>query len=261
MEQKNEPLKGGHAKEFEEHWESNNTASIALSKIVAANTFLQQLYAEIEEHKGHIKILDAGCGDAVHAKAIAESEFDDMNAHFVGIDLSMAVQRRNSEANFANWDFFHGDITKLPFHDFSFDAVFSYGVICYTDEPAITFKELCRCLKKDGLIGLWVYPKKNSPLNLLFSTVRNLCQFGGKKITKYIADLIVLFLPVLPTQSKVTLFNSSWKQCREVVLVNIAPPKLYFPTTGEVKNWFIENDCEIINIDEDNPTTVWGRKR
>ena len=63
---------------------------------------------------------------------------------------------------------------------------------------------------------------KEGLLNLIFSLVKGLCKLGGRNVTSFLVDFIVLFLSLLPNQSKVSLFNFTWKQCREVILVNIA---------------------------------------
>jgi hypothetical protein len=67
-------------------------------------------------------------------------------------------------------------------------------------------------------------------------------------------------MPFLPTQSKLNLKNATWSQCLEIVLVNIAPKQLYFPETAEIEEWFRINNITILEIDHDNPITIWGRK-
>jgi len=75
-----------------------------------------------------------------------------------------------------------------------------------------------------------------------------------------IADCIVPFLGLLPTRSKMSLANASWRQCREVVLVNIAPSQLYFPQEAEIEGWFAKNDVETVWRDDKAPVTLWGKK-
>ena len=246
-------------KEFDSHWANNDTIEIPKTKINVAKIFLEPLNNFITSSKNQI-ILDAGCGDAVHANALNDLGAVNDKAEFIGIDLSLTVQHRNSLKKYKNWSFIHGDITKLPFRDESFDAVFSYGVICYTNKPEKTFSELCRTLKQKGLIGIWVYPKKKGISGLLFSFVRKICKLVSPIARRLIADCIVPFLSFLPIQSKVNLFNSTWKQCREVVLVNIAPKNLYFPEPEEVRKWFVLNNCRVIKENKKNPITMWAEK-
>ena len=49
---------------------------------------------------------------------------------------------------------------------------------------------------------------------------------------------IVPLLPVLPVRSGVNLFNSTWRQCAEVVEVNLLPSVLDFYGADEVGSWF-----------------------
>jgi len=114
--------------------------------------------------------------------------------------------------------------------------------------------------RSGGLIGIWVYPKSENVGGIVFSLVREICQLTGSLGTRIIADSIVPFLGFLPTRSRIHLGNASWKQCREVVLVNIAPQQLSFPTLSEVEMWFARNDIEIIFREKENPITLWGKK-
>ena len=87
-----------------------------------------------------------------------------------------------------------------------------------------------------------------------------LCKLTGSRGTRIIANFIVPLLMILPTRSKVSLFNATWKQCYEVVMVNINPEKFISFERTEARQWYAENDIKIIAEDEDNPITVWGRK-
>ncbi len=95
----------------------------------------------------------------------------------------------------------------------------------------------------------------------LFSTIRKFCRVTGPIGSRLIADFIVPFLSFLPTRSGLNLANASWKQCREVVLVNIAPQQLAFFSKDEIKNWFVANSIDLIYEDSANPITLWGQKQ
>jgi SAM-dependent methyltransferase len=256
-------LSGEH-NSFEEHWTNNEAKSIPLSKLSEASDFLRPIKSVLQTKKSKLKVLDAGCGNAVHAgileKWLQNKEVSEGNT-FVGIDLSLSVLMSNAREGYKAWSFYHADITQLPFVSSTFDVIFSYGVLCYTNDPAESLKELCRCLNTNGIIGVWVYPRTAGISNFIFQTTRKICQIGGKTFTDLFAAFIIPFLPILPTKSKVTLFNSTWKQCREVVLVNISPEFLIFPTVEDVKLWFEQCNCEITFIDENNPITIWGQKK
>ena len=92
----------------------------------------------------------------------------------------------------------------------------------------------------------------------VWTATRKICNVFGPTVTKIIADCIVPFLGVLPTQSRMSLKNSTWKQCREIILVNIDPFILHCFRHSEVKNWFKNNDCEIVENLPSSPIAIWG---
>lgn len=243
---------------FDKHWEENFSPDIPPMKELAAGKFLSPLYDNINK-KESLKILDAGCGDGVHVKVLKNNTLFE-NVQLTGLDISMSALLSAQKRDDGKWNFVHADISELPFKNNFFDVVFSYGVLAYTAKPYLSFQELVRVTKPKGLIGIWIYPKAKGWGGFMFGLVRNLCKLTGDPGTKLIANCIVPFLGFLPTQSKLNLSNSSWKQCREIVFVNIAPKQLYFPEPQEIERWFVDNGIEIIINDGDHPVTIWGRK-
>jgi len=243
--------------DFDNHWNKNEIPEIPQVKIDIANNYLNPFYQYTKENKID-KILDAGCGDGVHVAVINEKKATDP-ASIVALDISRKALEI-TKSRVGNAHFIQGSVSELPFKNESFDTVFSYGVIAYSDNPQASFKELVRCLKKGGLLGLWIFPKKVGLGGFVFNMIRNTCNLLGKGFTNFLANLIVPFLYILPTNSKINLSNSTWKQCREIVLVNIAPSQLFFPKEEEILNWFKENNLEIKSIDNTNPLTVWAIK-
>ncbi|QIZ69370.1 methyltransferase domain-containing protein [Oxynema aestuarii] len=244
---------------FDSHWDENITEQIPIQKQLVAQEFLKPLFDCINLQKPAL-LLDAGCGNGVHARVLSTQSWA-KSSDFVGLDISLSALRSAArDLHKSSWKFVQGDLGELPFEDGQFDAAFSFGAIAYTDNPLNSFSELCRVTKKGGLVGVWIYPKTGGLMGVLFSTIRSLCQVTGSVGSRLIADCIVPFLGVLPTRSGINLANSTWKQCREVVLVNIAPDQLFFPTTSEVESWFSDYGLEIISQDDDNPITIWGKK-
>ena len=84
-------------------------------------------------------------------------------------------------------------------------------------------------------------------LGEIFNLVRWLCQIEkGNFISHAIANFIISFLRFLPITSGVHLVNATWKQCREVVMVNIAPEILRFPNQEEAFEWFNNSGLNVI---------------
>lgn len=246
--------------DFDEHWESNDIPELPPRKFDIARQFLTPLYTYVDGLKAEkIMLLDAGCGDGVHLKMLDKEPLS-TTSEICALDISRKAleitRKRGIKAEFVQ-----GSVSELPFSDNGFDAVFSYGVIAYSDDPEVSFKELVRCTKKGGVLGLWIYPKNQGIGGFVFDTIRKMCKALGNGFTTFLANLIVPFLFILPTNSKVNLGNSTWKQCREVVLVNIAPTQLFFPTRDQILRWFHDNNMEVVSDDPNMPVAVWAIKK
>ena len=151
------------------------------------------------------------------------------------------------------------DAACLPLADDALDAALSFGVIAYTEDPEKALREIVRVVRPGGLVGLWVAPSRRDLLGRAFSLVRATCRALGPRATSLLADAIVPLLSLLPTRSGVSLRNATWRQCREVVLVNIAPPTLWLPELEEVRR--LVTDAGLVDLREDaaHPVTIWAR--
>ena len=84
-------------------------------------------------------VLEVGCG---------RGAFQDLVTHYVGVDLSERVAR------YLHKPFFCASATALPFHDNSFDAVWSIHVLEHVPDPEPALLEMRRVLKPNGLLFL-----------------------------------------------------------------------------------------------------------
>lgn len=245
---------GGHS--FDEHWEPHSESGIPQEKRLAAERFLQPLLKEMDE--GNV-VLDVGCGDGVHAERLIGAEHIDRDIHYVGLDVSFTALV-SARRRVRSGTFLHADAAKIPLKAGVVDAIFSYGVIAYTENPADTVRELARVLKPGGLAGFWVYLEPRGIKKWLLRAVRGTTRICGTRVTRLIADLIVPFMAFLPVASGLNLSNASWQQCREVVLVNIAPRQLAFPDRETLMRWIRGAGLEPEFEDATPPLTVWARK-
>jgi ubiquinone/menaquinone biosynthesis C-methylase UbiE len=243
--------------DFDDHWGKNFSAAIPRSKITEAQKFFRPVITLLKSQE--TKVFEAGCGDGVHWTFIRNLKNDGLS--YTGIDISAAAINRLREEKERQKDrFIKMDLSALSEPDNSYDIVFAFGVIAYTQRPEKSFAELCRICKPGGWVGIWVYPEPQGVGKLAFYTIRHMCRLLGPFATRRIADSIVPFMGWLPTRSKVNLFNASWKQCREVILVNIAPRRLSFFQREEVILWFENQHITVEYEDENNQITLWGRK-
>lgn len=246
---------------FGDHWD-NATDELPESKIEEARDFLKPLIEYQRDENRTLNCLDAGCGDGVHLVYLKGNKaFSQTNSVCAGIDISHQAVNITNERIKGAYPLAHGDCGALPYADSSFDSTFSYGVLAYTDVPADSFKEMVRVTKKGGMIGVWIYPKQSGLGGLAFGLIRQFCKMTGSFGTNLVANCIVPFLGFLPTKSKLSLSNGTWEQCKEVVMVNIAPTQLFFPTQEEIEAWFEANNIEMTHIDHQNQITIWGKKK
>lgn len=241
---------------FQKHWKYNHLVEIPLAKRETGIRFLSFLFNAPGSGDNGMTWLDVGTGDGVH---LALSKEICPEVDILGLDISgpglETVARRFPEATLLK-----ADGQSIPLQDNAVDACFSYGTLAYMDDPWQGLSEIVRVTKPGGLIGVWFYPKRTDVLGLLFRFTRSVFKILPAFCRRVLADLIVPFLPVLPTASGVSLKNASWKACREVVLVNVAPPNLIFPTKHEVCEALARQRCSIVYTDDQAPISIWARK-
>lgn len=243
--------------DFDAHWKKNFSESIPQIKIQEAEKFFGPVIPFLRSRE--FRVFEAGCGDGVHWTFIKSLKNDRLS--YTGIDISANAINRLKKKNDQRRDrFLQMDLAALSEPEKSYDIVFAFGVVAYTQSPERSFTELCRICKQGGWIGVWVYPEPQGLSMVAFKATRRICRIVGPFLTRRIADIITPFIGLLPTRSKINLINSSWKECREVILVNIAPKKLVFIKRDEILFWFRKHHIKVEYEDRDNPITLWGRK-
>lgn len=247
--------------EFESHWKRLAGPAIAPPKLAEARAFLAPLSGVAGG-----RVLDIGCGDGVHAAVFANTDARcaaDPRWHYTGVDLSLAaaaVSRSRFAARSSVPQVAVADAQLLPFGAETFDAVFSYGVLAYTGDPRAALDEMTRVARRGALIGLWLYPRATGVAGAAFAGLRRICRLLGPRGSAPIVWSIVLLLPWLPVRSGVSLRTASWRQCVEIVEVNLLPPVLEFFEATEVEQWCHDRGLEVLVTDPERPVTVWARR-
>ncbi|MCK5506346.1 MAG: class I SAM-dependent methyltransferase [Thermodesulfovibrionia bacterium] len=140
---------------------------------------------EISRMKGDLRILDAGCGDALPLYIMA-SQDNLKNINFYGIDASELditfAENLKTLLDFDNFTFNVGNIEKLPFEDSFFDIVICSEVVEHMEYPETCLMEIKRVLKDDGtfiistpnsdnllvkISSLFKGPDKSSDINII----------------------------------------------------------------------------------------------
>jgi len=99
-----------------------------------------------------LRILDVGCGDGVLATRLAS-----LGAGMTGLDANKvmldAARERTRQAGVL-LELVQGDAEHLPFDDRSFDVIVSVAALCFSRNPALSLKQMARCLKPGGKLVL-----------------------------------------------------------------------------------------------------------
>lgn len=236
---------------FEGHWTNNQSLGASSQKMSVAAHFLKPALDSSSNW------LDIGTGDGIHLDVLRQSN---VAQTIVGLDVShsalVTCRQRHSDTILLQ-----ADAQKLPLDDAQFDRVISFGVLAYLDDPWKGLSEMVRVTRVGGWVGIWIYPDPAGVLGMLFKLARSITCRLPSPLQARVADIIVPFLGLLPTKSGLSLKSASWAACREVALVNIAPPHLFFPSSSEVLSKLKALNCDIEFEDADNPITVWARRR
>ena len=229
--------------QFDFHWD-NFHDELSPQKIKLAKEFLIPVIDLLSKSQSPMKILDAGCGNGIHAFVL--SRYKDLKFKYLGIDISKSAIRDciNFNNEDSRFNFMQGNIDTIEFEN-KFDIIFSYGVFSYIKKPDLTIKHLVNYLKEDGIFLSWVYSPSFLSRKFL-SFIRFFTTKLNKNLLSIVADLIVYIMQILPVSSGVNLSNSSFQQCKETVMVNIRPKKLLLPSKCEVNKWHKEANLSLV---------------
>ena len=100
-------------------------------------------------------ILDIGCGGGVNVKRFANIISDE--GKVVGLDYSDVSVDKSTKLNeeFINQgkvEIIEGSVSEMDFEDETFDIVTGFETIYFWPDFTNDLKEVCRVLKKDGLL-------------------------------------------------------------------------------------------------------------
>lgn len=218
--------------------------------------FKQWIYPNTLEDFSGKTVLDCGYGRGQHLKMIAPYA-----KKAVGIDLNTADVAK-AYLNCKNIQLLEGDLAKMSLPE-KFDIVYSIGVLQHTDNPAESFKNIKKHLKKNGKLMIWVYSREGNALNYYFlEPIKELIfKKLGRKTLLTISSLItiLMYLPIftiylfpfkfLPFYEYFSNFRKlTFAKNFQNVFDKLNAPQTHFIMEKTVREWFNSNDFENIHI-------------
>jgi ubiquinone/menaquinone biosynthesis C-methylase UbiE len=161
-----------------EHWTQRQPAQdILLAPISQA--LIDRAAAKAGE-----RILDIGCGCGATSIALAERVAP--SGFVLGVDISvpMLSRARQLAPKKLPLDFALADATVYPFDPASFDLLVSRFGVMFFAEPAVSFANLRKALRRSGRVAFacWREPRENpwmmAPLQAVYQHVPKLPQQG-----------------------------------------------------------------------------------
>ncbi len=243
------------SKYYNSHWRDFATEEYPKSKLLQASTFFSPIIKNICDNQS---ILDVGCGDGVHWFFLKKNLR--LPVKYTGIDISQSSIDFLEKLTSDNIDSFKQmDAAELQFDRDLFDIVFSYGVMGYAENPYKVFMEMVRVCKPGGKIGIFSPEIRGISKTILFG-IRSIAQLMQGKGQKFLADILVPFFGLAPSETGINLRNATWQQVREVILTDIAPPHLEILTHQTLLDWFNEQNFKILSDDTNIKSMIWGIK-
>ena len=77
------------------------------------------------------------------------------NYNITGLDISpdmVRISRKNAEHEKVNINFIQGNVTSMKFEEGTFDFIFCSAAFKNFKEPLLALKEMCRVIKKGGVV-------------------------------------------------------------------------------------------------------------
>lgn len=198
-------------------------------------------------------VLEVGIGIGGIANYFSNVE----NCELTGIDLSYAVDA--AYKNFKHNLFFHivqASAFSLPFREYSFDYVYSQGVLHHSSDPKKCFFEVSKTVKKDGHFYVWLYSTISEKRNLLrriFMTIENIFRPVIWPLPRFIQDIVLLPIAalyilhqnILKSNSKY-LVKYSWREAFHAARDRFTPRYAFRFSEDEIIKWYEE--AKFINI-------------
>lgn len=202
--------------------------------------FLDETNQTKEGLKGKL-IFDAGCGNGQLNQYIAKS-----GAVVIGMDFSKSIERAYKENQEENAHFLQGDIQYPPFRPEQFDIVHSSGVLICTNNTEQSFGCIEPCVRKKGLLSVWLYHPRKNIIHNLFNFVR---RYTSKLPLKFQYHLYRF--TIFPLSFIIKRLKGNRQNAREMMISIMdwfSPEYRWEHTREEAAGWFYKRDYDQVEV-------------
>jgi len=223
--------------------------------------------------------LDIGCGSGSDMINIAK-----YRARIFGMDISDSVNiAKENTKELKNTFITQADIYNLPFRDYTFDFVYSFGVLHHLSDPQEGFRKACSVVKSGGYIIIYVYEdfSNRSIIERSLLNAVNSLRF----ITKRIPPSVLYFCAILASPIIFLCCSLPYQLLKRVEFTRkiaekipyrhtcnlgtiasdlydrFSPPIEHRYSRKQVEDWFKEEKLEDINVFNYRGWVAWGRKK
>ena len=186
-------------------------------------------------------IVDAGCGNGVLSKALA-----DRGATVVALDLSESVFRAEKYCRSPGLHFVQGNLFFPPLKANVFAAIYSCGVFHHTPDTRRSFDALVPTLKQDDAVRyfVWLYSKRSWLFNV---TVEPLMRVTRRTPSWLLVPACQVLSPLVEASSRLLtalgLVQYAPRNLRDraVQLHDLlSPPFVWYHSFEEARHWAVQ---------------------
>jgi SAM-dependent methyltransferase/uncharacterized protein YbaR (Trm112 family) len=214
---------------FELEWSFLNTKKDRLwhyELIELSNVFINEA-GEPYSYFTDKRIIDVGSGHGLMTARIAT-----FSKYAIGVELSRAVENAYLKNDNKQAWFIQGDLHFLPFAEYTFDVLYSSGVIHHTNNTELSLSLIESVLKENGKICLWLYHPRKSILHNFILGIRKVTSKLPLKLSFIL--LLVFVFPFTFLIKKIKNKNPPNYREEIIDLLDYFTPEFRFETSHDL---------------------------
>ena len=186
-------------------------------------------------------IYDAGCGNGQLNQYIARC-----GSVVIGMDLSKSVERANANNKEGNAFFLQADVQFPPLKFEKFDIVHSSGVLICTNNTERSFACIEPCVKKDGVLSVWLYHPRKNLIHNLFNFTRRFTSMLPLKFQYHLYRFTIFPLSYIVKRLKGNRQNT--REMMISIMDWFSPEFRWEHTHEEAAGWFYKRDYKNVKV-------------